>query len=345
MTYMKAEALQSPDIIASQWIENISTIKAIAKKINANPPLFAVTIARGSSDHAANFLKYLFEKELGIVTASLPPSLSSIYKVSPNMKNALAVAISQSGASPDICSSLEDAKKSGALTIAITNIPNSRLANIADFVLPLHAGIEKSVAATKTYLASLAVIIQLIAILKSDKSLLRLLPNFPEALTSATHINWDLFNDIIINAENLIVIGRGVSYPIAQEAALKFKETCHLHAEPFSAAEFQHGPMALVKKDFPILFFAQHDEALSGLLETSKKLTSMGANTFLAIAENDNISTEIAKHRLSLPPSLHPLLDPLMIIQAFYIAIEKLSRSRGFDPDNPRNLKKITETY
>jgi glucosamine--fructose-6-phosphate aminotransferase (isomerizing) len=337
MTQMETEALEAPYIIANQLVENIAVIEAIAKKFHENPPAFAVTIARGSSDHAASFAQYLFANELGLVTASLPPSLSSIYKTELKLKGALALAISQSGASPDICASLEAAKKAGAITVAMTNNPESRLANIAEFVLPLHAGEEKAVAATKTYLTSLSAIVQLVAYLKQDKKLLKALAVLPEALIKATQSNWDILFFGLMDAHSLIVIGRGTAYPIAQEAALKFKETCGIHAEPFSAAEFQHGPMALIKKDFPVLFFGQDDAALPGLLEAYEKITALGAKTFIAAAK--------APHSLPLPQSLHPVLDPLLIIQAFYIFIARLSVKRGYNPDKPVNLKKITETH
>lgn len=348
-TLMQQEALSAPEHVAQQLIENQATISALAKRIQADPPPFAFTIARGSSDHATSFAQYLFSTQLGMITASLPPSVISIYESKLNAKNALAIAISQSGASPDICETLQAARDAGAITVAIVNNINSPLANIAEFVLPMCAGEEHAVAATKTYITSLSAILQLVSALSSDKSLRQALAHLPESLVLASQCDWQVMQDELLQRNNLIVLARGLGYPVAKEAALKFKETCNIHAESFSAAEFQHGPMALVKKNFPILVFAQPDSSFSGTISTCQKLTELGADTLLAVdAIQLNLGKindpNVARFILPLPPSLHPVCDPLLFIQAFYPMIAQLAVARGYDPDKPENLRKVTTT-
>ena len=342
---MQSEALTSPNIVATQLTKNKAIIQQIITHLQQCPPGFVFTIARGSSDHAAYFAKYLFAKQTGLLCASLPPSINSIYHSKLNVRNALAIGISQSGASPDICSSLQAAKQGGATTIAIVNHTNSPLADIADFVLPLHAGEENAVAATKTYIASLTALIQLVAEFSQDKILLKALHELPSSLEKATHCDWSSTTQILAKAINLIVIARGMGYPIAAEAALKFKETANMHAEAFSAAEFQHGPMALVQPEFPLLFFPQYDATLPSTLALCQKMTQLGAQTLLATPNDLAIEVNMAQHSLPLPNSLHPICDPLMTIQAFYPMMAALAQQRGYDPDQPNNLRKVTETH
>lgn len=341
---MQQEALSAPEHVAQQLLENQSIITQLAKKIQAVKPAFAFTIARGSSDHAASFAKYLFGTQLGLITASLPPSIVSIYESKLNVKNSLALAISQSGASPDICETLQAARDAGAITVAIVNNINSPLAQIAEFVLPMHAGEEQAVAATKTYITSLSAIVQLVAVLSSDKSLRQALAHLPESLVQASQCDWHVAQEELLHRNNLILLGRGLGYPVVREAALKFKETSNMHAESFSAAEFQHGPMALVKKNFPVLVYAQHDSSFTGTIATCQKLTALDADTLLAVDPKKLPDTKVARFILPLPPSLHPVCDPLLFIQAFYPMIAQFSVARGYDPDKPENLRKVTTT-
>lgn len=344
ISIMEQEALSAPTIVARQLSENIPVIAELTRYLIQNPPPFVFTIARGSSDHAAYFAQYLAATQAGLLVASMPPSLTSMYQSELNVKNALAIAISQSGASPDICASLEAAKKAGATTVAIVNQTDSRLAGIADFVIPLLAGKENAVAATKSYIASLTALIQLFAHYRKNTSLLQALPLLPERMQEACEQNWSLACDELQSSVNLIVLGRGLNYPIAEEAALKFKETCNIHAESFSSAEFQHGPMALAKEHFPLFIFAQQDATYEGVIALSERMTKLGLNTLLATPTH-SISSETARHHLTLPASLHPACDPVVSIQAFYPMVARLACLRGYNPDQPQLLKKITETH
>jgi glucosamine--fructose-6-phosphate aminotransferase (isomerizing) len=344
-TLMQQEASSTPEIINQQLTENISIIKSLVEHLKKNPPPFAYTIARGSSDNAAYYAQYLFATQTGLVTASLPPSINSLYHSQLQVKNALAIGISQSGASPDLCNSLQAAKEAGATTVAIVNKTNSVLAGIADFVIPMHAGEEKAVAATKTYIASLSAIAQLVAYYADNKTLLKALPQLPMQLELANKCSWQAAVEQLHTIHNIFVLGRGIGFPIAEEAALKFKETANIHAESFSSAEFQHGPMALAKPNVPFLLMAQADATLPGVLAFSEKLTNLGTKTLLACAADKISNPKVANTILPLPNSLQPVLDPITTIQAFYLMMAELAVNRGYNPDKPENLNKVTETH
>ena len=348
--HMLQETHEAHICIQKQLKINASLIESITKHLKTKNITTAITIARGSSDHAANFAKYLLETQLGIITASSAPSVNTVYKSKINMKNMLVIGISQSGQSPDICQVMQYAKDQGAITIAIVNNASSNLARAAEFVIPIHAGEEKAVAATKSFMCTLSALLQLVGIYNSDKKLLDALNKLPEQLNmflqSKKYPQWNDAVASLKNAKNMFVIARGTSYPIAQESALKFKETACIQAEPFSSAEVLHGPFALVRPNFYILQYAQDDITLKSNLELAQKMTKLGAHTLLVYPENIKIENKsnIAQILLPIPSSLHPLTDAVMIIQAFYQMANKLAISLGFDPDNPENLKKVTET-
>ncbi len=237
-------------------------LKTLGEQLRAKPPRFIVTCARGSSDHAAAYAKYVFETRLGLITASASPSISSIYDADLNLEGALFVAISQSGKSPDLLRSAQAAKDAGAQVLALVNVEDSPLAELAHTVIPLRAGPELSVAATKSYLATLAAILQLTAHWSNDAALHAAVARLPDDLRRGWDADWSALTDGLRDARNLFVVGRGYGFGAALEAALKLKETCGLHAEAFSAAEVKHGPMALVGDGFPVLFFAQDDGTL-----------------------------------------------------------------------------------
>ena len=253
------------------------------------------------------------------------------------MRDAVCLAISQSGRSPDLLASVEAAKHGGALVIALVNAQDTPLAVIADAVVPLHAGPELSVAATKSYIAALVAVIQLVGEWAMDAELLAALDGAPDLLERAVHLNWDAAVDQLTPAHNLYTVGRGLGFGIAQEAALKFKETCGLHAEAFSAAEVRHGPMALVTEGFPVLAFAQDDATRPGLEALAADLSRDGAKVLLAGADQASA--------IVLPTlKAHPVLQPVLEIQSFYGMTAELSRARGFDPDRPPHLHKVTRT-
>jgi len=337
-TKMYAEAQEAADVIARQFAANANAIDALVARLTQAPPRFIVTCARGSSDHAATYGKYLFETQLGLITASASPSVGSVYAVQPKLEGALFVAISQSGKSPDLIRNTEIARAAGAVVVALVNVADSPLAQIADTVIPMHAGAETSVAATKSYLCSLAALLQLTARWSGDPALLVAVDALPTALRRAWEQDWSPLVDGLKDAHNLFVVGRGLGLGAAQEAALKFKETCGLHAEAFSSAEVKHGPMAIVGPGFPVLAFAQDDDTGAGTVAVIEEFHRRGAPTWLA---------RPGAHRadaLPLPASPHPACTPLLAVQSFYKAVNALAVARGHDPDVPPHLNKITET-
>lgn len=346
LSLMEEEALQAPKVIENQFKKNHDLLSQLAERLRKSPPRLAVTIARGSSDNAATFAKYLLETKASLVTASAAPSVFTLYQKKLPLKDCLVIGISQSGASPDVAEMLSAARQEGAVTVAIVNKTDSHLAQAAEYVVPIHAGEEKAVAATKTYMATLSALIQLTALLTQDSVLQTALTQLPKSLEKAAKMDWSAAISEYQYRHNTFVVARGYGYPIAQEAALKLKETSKLHAEAISAAEILHGPFALIEKNFPILMLAQHDETLSGMLKVAERMKSLNADVMLALPENPKIKvTEAASIILPLPHTVHPICDPLLVIQAFYVMAARLSLARGFNPDAPENLTKVTSTW
>jgi glutamine---fructose-6-phosphate transaminase (isomerizing) len=338
-TQMFAEAAQAPAVVLRQLDQNAGNMRALAKRLQDANPDIIFTCARGSSDHAATFAKYLFETRLGIPVISQAPSISSIYG-GPllHMKGQPFLCISQSGKSPDLLLSAEAATKAGAIVIAVVNNLDSPLAQNAEIVVPLHAGAETSVAATKSYIATLSALAHLAALWSNDDDLLHAVQALPEILSTAWEADWSEGVARFKDAQSLFVLGRGLTLGIAQEAALKFKETCGIHAEAFSIAEVAHGPMALVKPDFPVLVFPPLDKAVAGLDATLKKFASRGAA--MAVAGGGYAE---ALH-LPLPQNMHAVTGPIAMIQQFYRLVNAVAIARGLDPDHPPLLQKVTET-
>jgi glucosamine--fructose-6-phosphate aminotransferase (isomerizing) len=296
------------------------------------------TIARGSSDHAAYFLKYAFEIGLGLPCTSLGPSLASIYGVVPHVGRATVIAISQSGQSPDIIAMTEAARKGGALTVALVNTIPSPLADSCAHALDIAAGPEKSVAATKSFVCSVIAGLMLLAEIRPELRLGGALQRFPEILKDALDCEWADLAENFENSRSVYVIGRGPSLAIAHEVALKFKETCAMHAEAYSAAEIMHGPIELAGSGFPVLALAARDRAETNVAAIADELARKGASVH---ATSPLCQTAPV---LPVPDAGHPLLNALVQIVPCYAFLEALSRRRGRDPDHPARLSKITET-
>lgn len=336
---MLAEARQSPALVASALRQDAELYAALGEALRRRGPSFAATIARGSSDHAASYAASLFGIAAGCVTATVPPSLVTRYGATLRLEGALALALSQSGRSPDLVQALAAARQAGALTVAAVNADSSPLAAEAEWVLPQRAGPERSVAATKSFVLTLLAVARLTAAWTGDGALGAAMRHLPERLETALACDWSGAAPILIGAgDGLYVVGRGPGLAVAQEAALKLKETCFLHAEAVSAAEIQHGPRAVVDERFPILAFALDDPGGDDARALAAELHGMGAPVLLASHRPG------AGMHLPLPPPLHPLLDPIPAILAFYQLVEACARARGLDPDRPRALRKVTET-
>jgi glucosamine--fructose-6-phosphate aminotransferase (isomerizing) len=333
-TLMFAEAAEAPAAVARMLVANVGAAEALAERLRRDPPAAIVTCARGSSDHAATFAKYLIETQTGTLVASASPSVASIYGARSRLSASLCLAISQSGASPDLLATVDAAQRSGADVAAFVNVADSPLAARADWLLPLHAGAERSIAATKSYICALAATLQLVGAWTATGPDLATLPDL---LERSWALDWTPLVEGLTDARGLFVLGRGLGLGVAQEAALKFKETCGLHAEAFSAAEVRHGPMALIGPDMPLLIFRQADETAAGIDDMAAEMARRGAPVFVV---GGDIPGTIALPALRSEPSLAPLLQ----IQSFYRAAAALSVARGLDPDHPPHLAKVTET-
>lgn len=337
-TLMYREAAEAPAVVDRQLTENDAAMASLAARLRAQPPRFVVTCARGSSDHAATFAKYLIETQLGLVTASASPSVSSLYRAPQDLAGVLYIVISQSGRSSDLLHCAEAARFAGAQVLALVNREDSPLAAIADTVIPLMAGAEHSVPATKSFLATLASLLQLVSHWNPDPLLRAALPALPEAMQEAFTQDWTPLVQGLTHVQDLFVLGRGLGLGVAQEAALKLKETCGLHAEALSSAEVKHGPMALVKEGFPLLLFAQDDATLRGSLAAAREFRGRGARVWSAAPQDAHADA------LPLTSTPHFLCEPLLAAQSFYRAANALSLARGHDPDSPPHLRKVTET-
>lgn len=334
-TRMFAEAGEAPEAVARQLELNRPALQRIAARLAAAPPATVITCARGSSDHAATYAKYLVETFAGVPVVSAAPSVSSVFAASQRADNMLCIAISQSGRSPDLLHTVDAYKRAGAFVIALVNDATSPLAEKADEFLPLHASPETSVAATKSYICSLAAIAALVGAWTGAAELVEGLPRLPAALTRAFERATLTALGPLESATNLYVVGRGYGVAVAQEAALKLKETSGLHAEAFSAAEVRHGPMAIVGEDFPVLGFVTDDAAGADVSEVLQEFARRGARVMriddavTGLSESDGIAASLA---------------PIVLIQAFYRMVNELSQSRGFEPDTPPYLNKVTQT-
>lgn len=347
ISHMCAEAQEMPQISKKQLAHYENLLPNMLEKIKKFSPKFIMTVGRGSSDHAASFAKYVFETQLNLVTASAAPSIQTIYHAPLVVDQALVVAFSQSGQSNDICEVLSAAKTAGALTIAFVNKTDSPLAAIAHYVVPLLAGEEISVAATKSFMATLVAILAFTAYWKKDIYLLEKLNNLPEYFSKKPNGEWSIAIKDIAARNNVLVLGRGFTFPMAAEGALKLKETCKLHAEAFSSAEVLHGPFALMTGNFPLIVFVPSDEAIQGLSLLLDRLSKISACIYLIVAEDRRVGLHDdsgTRHFLTLPASLHPLCDPLIAIQAFYLMAEQCAQLRGINPDKPEHLSKVTNT-
>jgi glucosamine--fructose-6-phosphate aminotransferase (isomerizing) len=338
MSRMLDEAREAPEAVARQLREDRERWEAFGTRLRQQPPTSLLTVARGSSDHAAHYAAYLIMARLGRLVTSMPMSLVTLYQSEIRCEGLASFAFSQSGQSPDLVGPTRYFRERGAVTCAFVNDPLSPLAQAAEWLFPLHAGLERSVAATKSFIAQLVAGARLVASWQHDAALAAALEDLPNAMQRAALTDWSSALEILREADRLFVIGRGLGLPVAMEAALKFKETCGIQAEAFSGAEIQHGPMALIDEGYPLLVFAPRGPAQAGLLELAGAMRARGARVLLAAPAGTPQAS------LPLVESTIPELDPVCAIQSFYPMVEALARARGNDPDSPPHLKKVTRT-
>jgi glutamine---fructose-6-phosphate transaminase (isomerizing) len=338
---MAEELREAPEAVRRQQEALTGPLLELVQRLKSHPPQLAVTCARGSSAHAATFAKHLIELHLGIPVAAMAPNIATVYRRPMRLEGQLFLAISQSGRSDDLVEAATMARRAGALTSAIVNVVDSPLAAACKFVLPIAAGPELSVAATKSFVAALAALLRLVASWTADDRLPEAIDRLPERLAAAGELDWEAALAGLADADSLITIGRGPTLAIAREAALKLKEIANRHAEPFSGAEFLHGPVALVEPRYPILMFVPDDAAADGLLRLADDLAGKGAALFIAGARRDRTA---GPHWLPTQGPDHPETDAVCLIQSFYAMMVRLAERLGIDPERPRHLQKITRT-
>jgi glutamine---fructose-6-phosphate transaminase (isomerizing) len=335
---MLDEAREAPDAIANLLASDVDRYASLGADLRQRPPQALLTLARGSSDHAAHYMAYLIMARLGRLVTSLPMSLVTLYESKLQCDGLVSLAFSQSGQSDDLVLPTRVFRDGGARTVAFVNDAASPLADVAQWVLPLRAGTEASVAATKSYIAQLVAGARVVAAWQGDAALQAALDTLPLALRRAACEDWRHAIPALTNADRLFVIGRGPGLAIAMEAALKFKEVCGIQAEAFSGAEIRHGPMALVDDGYPLVVFALRGPAQAGLLALADDMRRRGARVLLAAPAGTRGA------ELPLVVTDAEDLDPIAAIQSFYPMVEALARARGLDPDAPRHLSKITRT-
>lgn len=307
----------------------------IASQIEKTRPRIVVLCGRGSSGHVGVYLRYLFETRLGWLTSAAAPSVMTAYRRPPDFHGALFIAISQSGQSPDLIAPIEIARKAGALTLAIINDENSPAAEAAELVVPIGAGLERAIAATKTVVLSMVAGARLVAALARDDLLQAGLDDLPSRFSNALSCDWSAWADRAASAPAAFVIGRGYSLGCAREIALKVTEILRVPALGYSAAELRHGPRAAITPSTPVLVLRQNDEAAGSVDDLARDLREGGEDVFCAGGP------------LGVLPWIgdrHPACDPVVMLLPTYFAIEHAARGRGLDPDSPRYLSKVTRT-
>ena len=334
---MFSEAAEAAAIVQRQLAQNATAVARIGSRLRKLKPRFITTVARGSSDHAACYAKYLLETQTGLVTSSTGPSVVSLYHAELRLESSLCLLISQSGTSPDLLAMAKSASRSGAFVVALVNAADSPLASMAHDVIELRAGRETSVAATKSFIASLTATIQLLSGWIDNDEIAEALEQAPALLQQAWNCDWTPAIEAILEYQDLYVLGRGLGLGIACEAALKLKEVCGLHAEAFSSAEVLHGPVTIAKGDFPVLVLAQNDACLPGISELVNDLANRQVKLITAGVQHDSA--------VNLPSTKgHPVIEPILRIQSFYRMANALSVRLGLNPDSPPYLNKVTAT-
>jgi glucosamine--fructose-6-phosphate aminotransferase (isomerizing) len=337
----EAEAAQIPPLVQRQFGRLRDELPAVVARLGVLAPALFATIARGSSDNAAACIAYLVGMRLRLPAASLPPSLASVYGTTLRLDRACVLAVSQSGESPDLNLALERAKAGGAFTLGLINDTSSALAQAVDVAIDIGAGREVATAATKSFVLSVTAGLHLVGAWSRDASLIAALENLPRVVERSKAESWGGAVDLLAEADDVFVIGRGPTLPIAQELALKLKEVCGIHAEALSAAELLHGPISIAAPGRPAIVFAGDDLTRQSVDQAVSRLSA--ANTpVLVLSPPDRPLADA--HTIEVPDAGHPVLQPIAALYAAYPFVADLGRARGRDPDRPPHLVKVTRT-
>jgi glucosamine--fructose-6-phosphate aminotransferase (isomerizing) len=343
-SFLYQEIHEQPEILNRLLTREKEVIQQLAKAIKQRDVSHIVIAARGTSDNAGRYAQYLLGAVNGLMVALATPSLFSIYEQPPRFGNALVLGISQSGRSPDIVAVLAEARRQGALTTAITNIPDSELGREADFVINQQAGVERSIAATKTFTSQLAAIALLSATLAQNAEMLRALEQIPDTVTTTLGMETEIarVTERYRYMRDCVVIGRGYNYATAFELALKLKELTYTIAEPYSSADFLHGPLALIEHGFPAIVIAPSGVMLPEIQDFIHTLKQREAEVITISDDKDTLA--LARIPLKLPGAVPEWLSPITTIIPGQLFAMHLAYVRDYDPDHPRGLRKVTET-
>ncbi len=342
-TAFEREIRQQPDVIAGLISRERGRVEAIAAEVRAARPKFALIAARGSSDNAARYAKYLFGVHHKLAVGLAAPALYTMYGTAPEVSDALVIGVSQSGQSPDVVAVVAEGTRQNALTLALTNDPGSPLARAADLCFPLGAGEEAAVAASKTYTSQLAAMAMLSAALAGDEERWLELEKVPDAMRAALDAADAAQGGAgaIAGASRVAVLGRGFNFATAFEAALKLKETCYIAAEPYSWADFLHGPIAMLDRKCPVLLIAPSGVASADAGEIAATLAGRGAPVAVVSDRADLLAR--GDVRLAIPAAPE-WLSPLVAIIPCQLLALAVAAALGHDPDRPRGLAKVTLT-
>lgn len=342
---LRAEIFEQPEVLERLLRDGRQKVVETAAALGEREIHSVFIAARGTSDNAARYAKYLWESAPGPPVAFAAPSLFTLYRRPPRLEKALVIGISQSGQSPDIVGVLEEGRRQGAPTLAITNDPGSPLAAAAEIVLDTAAGPELAVAATKSYTAQLLVVAMLGVAWRGEAGPWGELERLPEQVEQALTLDGAVaaaaehYRDL----ERCVVLGRGFNYATAYEWALKLEETTYIVAEPFSAADFRHGPVAVIDDGFPVLAVAPGGAVFANMMELLATLAAE-LRAELMVVSNEEEALALAHTPLRLPAALPEWLSPLVAIVPAQLFCYHLTRAKGYDTETPRRLEKVTRT-
>jgi glucosamine--fructose-6-phosphate aminotransferase (isomerizing) len=341
---LRDEILQQPSVLGDFLNKELDHIRNITAEFRQRDIQYMVIAARGTSDNAARYGKYLLGSRIGLQVALATPSLYTLYDHPPRLKGAIVVGISQSGESEDVVSVLAEARRQTVPTLAITNSPNSPLAAKADYIIETHAGEECSVAATKTYTSQLTALAALATCWTDSEEMFSELETIPEVMQHTLGLEPIIKGAApsFRQAEHIVVIGRGYNYATAFEIALKLKETCYIAAEPYSPADFLHGPVALIEAGYPAIILAPSGAAYSNLIDFTKKLSNLKAS--ILMVSDSSEALDLAEVQLKIQSSLPEWITPMAMVVPGQLLAFHLAHARGLDPDKPRGLEKVTIT-
>jgi glucosamine--fructose-6-phosphate aminotransferase (isomerizing) len=343
---LHSEIFEQPERLTSLLDRQKQTVFEIAKVIQSHHVQYAFLAARGTSDNAGRYANYLWGAHNGIPLALATPSLFTYYQSPPRLQGALVIGVSQSGQSPDIVSVLEEGRKQGCLTLAITNVPDSPLAQAADLVLDIQAGVEKAVAATKTYTNELMAIAMISTALNNSEEHWEELTSVPQWAEQTLRLDQEIAQmaQRYRYMSQCVVLGRGFNYSTAFEWALKLKELTYVIAEPYSSADFQHGPIAMVEGGFPVLAVAPRGKVQESMREMLTRLRKQKEVELVVISDDGDV-LGLAQSPIQLPSQIPEWLTPLVSIIPAQLFACHLTKVKGYDTEMPRSITKVTETH